>query len=126
MVPIIPAVAQLNQSRKSNVENTLWNPNDVAVTQHHKRQPEVAQNLGSELIFVFRNGKEQHRNNVQLGRFGRNRTNVWNYAGANSVPRKGRKRDSDSGNLPRLHFSGGVMIGRVFTDLPGRTRLQAA
>jgi DNA modification methylase len=45
-----------------------------------------------ELIFVFRNGKEQHRNNVQLGRFGRNRTNVWNYAGANSFPRKGRKR----------------------------------
>ena len=45
-----------------------------------------------ELVFVFRNGKEQHRNNVQLGRFGRNRTNVWNYAGANSFPRKGRKR----------------------------------
>jgi DNA modification methylase len=45
-----------------------------------------------ELIFVFRNGKEQHRNNVQLGRFGRNRTNVWIYAGANSFPRKGRKR----------------------------------
>jgi ParB-like nuclease domain/DNA methylase len=31
-----------------------------------------------ELVFVFRNGKQQHRNNVQLGRFGRNRTNVWN------------------------------------------------
>jgi DNA modification methylase len=45
-----------------------------------------------ELIFVFRNGKEQHRNNVQLGRFGRNRTNVWNYAGANNFPHKGRKR----------------------------------
>lgn len=45
-----------------------------------------------ELVFVFRNGKEQHRNNVQLGRFGRNRTNVWNYAGANGLPRKGRKR----------------------------------
>ena len=44
-----------------------------------------------ELVFVFRNGKEQHRNNVQLGRFGRNRTNVWNYAGANGFPRKGRK-----------------------------------
>ena len=44
-----------------------------------------------ELIFVFRNGDEQHRNNVQLGRFGRNRTNVWNYAGANGFPRKGRK-----------------------------------
>jgi DNA modification methylase len=43
-------------------------------------------------VFVFRNGKEQHLNNVQLGRFGRNRTNVWNYAGANSFARKGRKR----------------------------------
>jgi hypothetical protein len=30
-----------------------------------------------ELIFVFRKGKEPHRNNVQLGQFGRNRTNVW-------------------------------------------------
>jgi hypothetical protein len=29
-----------------------------------------------ELVFVFRNGKETHLNNVQLGRFGRNRTNV--------------------------------------------------
>jgi hypothetical protein len=34
-----------------------------------------------ELVFVFRNGKGSHRNNVQLGRFGRNRTNVWEYAG---------------------------------------------
>jgi hypothetical protein len=43
-------------------------------------------------VFVFRNGKEQHLNNVQLGRFGRNRTNVWNYAGANGFPRGGRTR----------------------------------
>jgi DNA modification methylase len=43
-----------------------------------------------ELIFVFRNGSKQHLNNIQLGRFGRNRTNVWNYAGANSFAR-GRK-----------------------------------
>ena len=40
-----------------------------------------------ELIFVFRNGKEPHLNNIQLGRFGRNRTNVWNYAGVNSFAR---------------------------------------
>jgi hypothetical protein len=43
-----------------------------------------------ELVFVLRNRKEEYTNNVQLGRFGRNRTNVWNYAGANSVARKGR------------------------------------
>jgi DNA modification methylase len=48
-----------------------------------------------ELVFVFRNGKEPHLNNVQLGRFGRNRTNVWNYPGANGFPRKGRKRVLD-------------------------------
>ncbi|MGH6797006.1 MAG: DNA methyltransferase, partial [Roseiarcus sp.] len=48
-----------------------------------------------ELVFVFRNGKAQHLNNVQLGRFGRNRTNVWNYAGANGFPRRGRKRTID-------------------------------
>ena len=48
-----------------------------------------------ELVFVLRNGAVQHRNNVQLGRFGRNRTNVWNYAGANSFPRKGQKSGLD-------------------------------
>jgi DNA modification methylase len=44
-----------------------------------------------ELIFVFRNGNAPHKNNIQLGRFGRNRSNVWNYAGANIRPRKGRE-----------------------------------
>jgi DNA modification methylase len=44
-----------------------------------------------ELIFVFRNGNSPNLNNVQLGRFGRNRSNVWNYAGANSFPRNRQK-----------------------------------
>jgi DNA modification methylase len=48
-----------------------------------------------ELVFVFRQGRDGHVNNVQLGRFGRNRTNVWNYPGANSFARKGRKRNLD-------------------------------
>lgn len=42
-----------------------------------------------ELVFVFRNGGTSHRNNVQLGRYGRNRTNVWSYAGVNTF-REGR------------------------------------
>jgi DNA modification methylase len=37
-----------------------------------------------ELVFVFKKGAGAHVNNVELGRFGRNRTNVWAYAGANS------------------------------------------
>lgn len=51
-----------------------------------------------ELVFVFRNGKDPHRNNVQLGRFGRNRTNVWEYAGANTFSKQG-----EEGNLVALH-----------------------
>ena len=43
-----------------------------------------------ELVFVFRKRDASHRNNVQLGRSGRNRTNVWNYPGAN-VPVKGKR-----------------------------------
>jgi DNA modification methylase len=42
-----------------------------------------------ELVFVFRNGKQPHLNNVQLGRFGRSRNNVWNYPGANTFSRRG-------------------------------------
>jgi DNA modification methylase len=37
-----------------------------------------------QLIFVFKKGTAPHINNVELGRFGRNRTNVWNYAGVNA------------------------------------------
>jgi DNA modification methylase len=37
-----------------------------------------------ELVFVFKLGGASHCNNVELGRFGRNRTNVWAYAGANA------------------------------------------
>ncbi len=45
-----------------------------------------------ELVFLFRKGETQHTNNVQLGRFGRNRSNVWPYAGANTF-RAGRMED---------------------------------
>ena len=37
-----------------------------------------------ELGFVFQNGKGSHVNNVELGKHGRYRTNVWHYAGVNS------------------------------------------
>jgi len=45
-----------------------------------------------ELIAVYKIGTAPHINNVQLGRFGRNRTNVWPYPGANTF-RKGRDQD---------------------------------
>ena len=45
-----------------------------------------------ELIGVFRVGEAKHLNNVQLGRFGRSRSNVWHYAGVNTF-RAGRLDD---------------------------------
>src|SRR5262249_52052744 len=51
-----------------------------------------------ELTCVFKHGRDGHRNNVQLGQFGRNRSNVWPYPGPNSFPRRG-----EEGNLLALH-----------------------
>jgi DNA modification methylase len=52
-----------------------------------------------ELVLVFKSGSEPHINNVELGKNGRFRTNVWNYAGANSF---GRSRDQDLAMHPTV------------------------
>ena len=54
---------------------------------------------GHELVFVLKNGIAPHINNVELGRFGRNRTNVWNYAGVNTF---GKERDSELAMHPTV------------------------
>jgi DNA modification methylase len=49
-------------------------------------------------VFVFRNGKTRHQNNVQLGKYGRYRTNVWRYPSIATLSRK-----SEEGNLLAMH-----------------------
>ena len=44
-----------------------------------------------ELIFVYKVGAAQHFNAVELGKHGRNRTNVWDNASVNSLV--GSRRD---------------------------------
>ena len=51
-----------------------------------------------ELVLVFKNGKAAHCNNVQLGKFGRNRSNVWSYPGVNNFG-----RGTEEGNLLAMH-----------------------
>ena len=51
-----------------------------------------------ELVFVFKNGTCKHRNNIQLGQFGRYRTNVWHYPRVNS--KVGKEQTSP---LTRMH-----------------------
>ena len=52
-----------------------------------------------ELIFVWKLGRGRSRNNVQLGRFGRDRSNIWSYPGVGSF------RHSDEGDLLKLHVT---------------------
>jgi len=49
-----------------------------------------------ELVFVFKSGTERHTNNIELGKHGRNRANVWQYDSASTQGRKGN-------NLLELH-----------------------
>jgi DNA modification methylase len=51
-----------------------------------------------ELVFVFKHGRTSHRNNVELGRHGRDRSNVWHYQSPNQFGQKG-----EEGNLGSLH-----------------------
>ncbi len=50
-----------------------------------------------ELCLIFKHGKESHQNNVQLGRFGRYRTNVWQYGGIQTM------RSGEEGDLLTMH-----------------------
>jgi hypothetical protein len=67
-----------------------------------------------ELVAVFRYGTRTHRNNVQLGRHGRNRTNVWSYPGANTFLRSSEEgghrlrngNSASSGSQARLEGDG--------------------
>ena len=51
-----------------------------------------------EMFLVFKHGRGRHLNNVQLGRYGRSRSNLWSYPGANTFGRGG-----DEGDLLRQH-----------------------
>jgi DNA modification methylase len=54
----------------------VWSKNNAGLGSFYRSQ--------HELILVWKNGRGKHTNNVQLGKHGRNRTNVRTYAGANS------------------------------------------
>lgn len=51
-----------------------------------------------ELVLVFKRGTGRHRNNVELGRHGRHRTNVWHYPSVSAFARA-----NDEGSLLAMH-----------------------
>ena len=68
-----------------------------------------------ELLPLFKKGKAAHVNNVELGRHGRWRSNVWTYPGASSI-------GSDAQQGLRLHptVKPVAMIGDALLDLTRR------
>lgn len=57
----------------------VWSKNQPGMGSFYRSQ--------HELFFVFVKGGATPRNNIQLGRFGRSRSNVWTYPGAASLAR---------------------------------------
>lgn len=49
-----------------------------------------------ELVLVSRPNGARHQNNVQLGAYGRNRTNVWHYPGMNSFAGRARTHGANA------------------------------
>jgi DNA modification methylase len=62
----------------------VWAKTNAGQGSHYRSQ--------HELIFMFKNGNGPHQNNIQLGRYGRHRSNLWSYAGVNTF-RTGRLDD---------------------------------
>lgn len=52
----------------------VWNKSNAGMGSFYRSK--------HELIFVYKNGKAAPINNIELGKHGRYRTNVWDYAGA--------------------------------------------
>lgn len=52
-----------------------------------------------ELVFIAKKGRVPHTNNVELGKHGRYRTNVWDYAGINSF---GKNRMANLADHPTV------------------------
>ena len=59
----------------------VWNKGNAGMGSFYRSK--------HELVFVWKSGAAAHTNNFELGQHGRNRTNVWDYAGISSL-RAGR------------------------------------
>jgi DNA modification methylase len=85
----IVAAGAKTYSETKNV--CVWNKTNAGMGSFYRSK--------HELVFVFKHGRRSHINNVQLGCHGRYRTNVWDYAGANTF---GASRDDDLAMHPTV------------------------
>jgi DNA methylase/ParB-like nuclease family protein len=65
------------RSAYSELKNIcVWAKNNAGMGSFYRSQ--------HELVCVFKSGTASHLNNIELGKHGRNRTNIWNYAGVSA------------------------------------------
>lgn len=70
----------LNQGKKYYTELkdiAIWNKLSAGMGSLYRSQ--------HEMIPIFKNGKAKHQNHIQLGKYGRYRTNVWDYPGVRAT-----------------------------------------
>jgi DNA modification methylase len=69
----------------------VWNKTNGGMGSFYRSQ--------HELVFVFQNASGSHINNVELGKHGNYRTNVWTYPGVNTF---GQDRDAELAMHPTV------------------------
>jgi DNA modification methylase len=62
----------------------VWNKSNAGMGSFYRSK--------HELVFIWKSGTAAHLNNFELGQHGRHRTNVWDYAGVNTM-RAGRLQE---------------------------------
>ena len=66
----------------------VWNKNNGGMGIFYRSK--------HELVFVWKHGTAPHINTFELGQSGRYRTNVWDYAGVNTLKREPPRRARDA------------------------------
>jgi DNA modification methylase len=79
--PVVHAAA--TQSALTALNLVVWNKTNAGMGSLYRSQ--------HELLPLFKNGSAPHVNNVELGKRGRWRSNVWTYPGASSLGSDARR-----------------------------------
>ena len=104
----IDALIEAGRAVYSEMLNlVVWDKNNAGQGSFYRSQ--------HELIGVFRVGDAKHLNNVELGRHGRSRSNVWHYAGVNTF-KTGRM--DELGAHPTVKPA--AMVADALKDCTGR------
>jgi DNA modification methylase len=84
-------LAATNAARLNQLNLAVWTKTNAGMGSLYRSQ--------HELVFVLKKGDAPHINNVELGKHGRSRSNVWPYRGMTSF---GADRDALLGSHPTV------------------------